>query len=226
MAKILIVEDDIELAQLIARWVSKDGHDTQLVAESAEGLSRAKHYHFDLVILDWYLPDGSGLEVLKQIRRLKLKTAVLMLTGKVSVQDRVDGLESGADDYLCKPFDARELMARIRTLLRRRGEYSSDIVTRRLLSLDTRKRRFYYNEQEVLLQPREYSLLEFLMQNCGSYFTVETLLNRVWPADEAPSREAVTSCIKRIRKKFDELGEPSLIQNVHGYGYGISELPE
>lgn len=223
LSKILIVEDDIDLAQLIARWSSKAGHEAMVVETVSEGISHLKHYHVDLIILDRQLPDGDGLDILREIRALRKGTAILMLTGKIDIKDRVYGLESGADDYLCKPFDARELMARIAASLRRPAGYNPETIIWGRLVLDSAKKRVYCDGKEVSMQPREFSLLEHFLKNIGRKFSADTLLNMIWSDTEAPSREAVTTCVKRIRKKLAILGDIPTIKNVHGYGYGIDD---
>lgn len=221
MSKVLIIEDDIELAELIGRWLEKEQHNVQLAHEAADGLSRLKLYHFDLVILDWNLPDGTGLGIVENIRKRAISVPILMLTGRSGITDRVSGLNAGADDFLPKPFDGRELMARVSSLLRRPPGLLEDLIIHGNLTIDCRKKCITYNSSEIRFQPKEYALLEFLIKHKGSYYTSDKLIALLWSDEEAPSRDAVTSCVKRIRRKLEQVGANTLIKNSHSFGYGI-----
>ncbi|MGD9679659.1 MAG: response regulator transcription factor [Candidatus Obscuribacterales bacterium] len=221
MAKIIVVEDDSELSEMIGRWLDNDHHITEIVPDGGEALSRLKLYTYDLVVLDWNLPGMEGLDVLKQFRATKKTTPVLMLTGKSDIEDRVEGLNCGADDYLTKPFHARELLARIGALLRRPSAYSSDVLVFGDIELDSGNRKVTRNSVELSLLPKEYALLDFLMRHPARLFSADALLGAVWANESDSTREALTTCIKRLRKKLDHPGEPSVIRNVHGVGYGL-----
>jgi len=221
MAKIIVVEDDSALSEMIARWLDNDHHITEIVSDGAEALSRLKLYTYDLVVLDWNLPGMQGLDVLKQFRATKKTTPVLMLTGKSDIEDRVEGLNCGADDYLTKPFHARELLARIGALLRRPSAYASDILTFGDIELDSGNRKVTRNSVELSLLPKEYALLDFLMRHPARLFSADALLDAVWANESDSTKEALTTCIKRLRKKLDRSGETSVIRNVHGVGYGL-----
>ncbi|HEY9788327.1 MAG TPA: response regulator transcription factor, partial [Candidatus Obscuribacterales bacterium] len=176
---------------------------------------------YDLIILDWSLPDVSGIELLKQFRSQKNMTPVLMLTGKDTVADIEAGLNTGADDYLTKPFDMRELSARVNALVRRRAAIYDPVLRTRTLALDTRTKQVKKNGQEVKLQPQEVALLEFLLRNPNDVFSVDALFARVWPSDLDASPDTVRVCITRIRNKIDSEGQPSIIKTVHRVGYQI-----
>ncbi len=223
MAKILIVEDDIELSELIGHWVEKQHHIAEVVHDGNEGLSRLKHYVYDLVILDWNLPGVQGIDIIKRIRAEQNSTAVLMLTGKTELEDKLSGLNTGADDYLTKPFHARELMAHVEAILRRPRHYAGAIIKCGSLELDSNTFKVTQLGKEIKLQPREFALLKFLMRNVGKLFSAEALIESVWENDSDVGREALTTCVKHLRKKLAIDGQPSVIRNVHGVGYGIVE---
>ena len=224
MAKIIVVEDDIELAEMIVRWLEKEHHIVEMVCEGGEGLSRLRHYAYDLAVLDWNLPGMEGIDILRQVRLLSIPVPVLMLTGKADVLDRIEGLNSGADDYLSKPFHARELLARVGALLRRPQSYvgAADQLKCGRLQLEPGTVVVRRDGEAIRLQPKEFALLQFFMKNPGKYFTAEKLLALVWENESDASREALTTCVKRLRKKLDLEGEESFIRNIHGAGYGVS----
>ncbi len=221
MAKILLVEDDIELAEVMKRWLTRENYTAELVSEGPEALSRMKNYHYDLIILDWQLPGMEGIDVLKQFRSAGGMTPVLMLTGKREIEDRVEGLDGGADDYLTKPFNGRELTARIRVLLRRPVEIKQDVLSFEELRLDPRSGVVTMKGATVSLRPKELLLLEFLMRNQGRLFQPQQLLDQVWPNESDATTEALRSCLKRLRNSLDGDSDTSIIRNVHGRGYGI-----
>lgn len=222
MAKILMVEDDAVLADLVQEWLSYEHHVIEVVNDGAEGADRAKHYEYDLLILDWQLPNVSGLEILQEFRSRGGTAPVLMLTGRGTVGDKETGLDSGADDYLTKPFHAKELCARVRSLLRRQRGYLGDVLTIGDLVLDRTSYQVTRAGQEIKLVPKEFALLDFLMRNPNRVFTPEHLLNSVWPSESDATVDALTTCVKRLRKKIDLGDEPSIIQTVYGVGYKLA----
>jgi DNA-binding response OmpR family regulator len=190
--------------------VSYDGDD---------GAERLLFYQYDVVILDWALPKKSGVQICQEFRSRGGKTPVLMLTGKDAVEDKEVGLDSGADDYLTKPFHLRELSARLKALLRRPVSTVAETINLCGIVLDTKARRVRRDNVDLNLAPLEYKLLEFLMRNPNEVFAPEALLNRVWPNDSDASNETVRTCIKKLRKKIDNEGSESLITNLPGVGY-------
>ncbi len=203
------------------RWLTRENYTAELVSEGPEALSRMKNYHYDLIILDWQLPGMEGIDVLKQFRSAGGMTPVLMLTGKREIEDRVEGLDGGADDYLTKPFNGRELTARIRVLLRRPVEIKQDVLSFEELRLDPRSGVVTMKGATVSLRPKELLLLEFLMRNQGRLFQPQQLLDQVWPNESDATTEALRSCLKRLRNSLDGDSDTSIIRNVHGRGYGI-----
>ncbi len=221
MAKILIIEDDVQLSKLVRDWLKMERHEAEVVNDGQEGLNRLKVYEYDLIVLDLELPMLSGMEILREFRATGKKTPVLILTGRTTIDDKELGLDSGADDYLTKPFHAKELTARIRALMRRVGGQVGLILKSGDIELDRAAFTVKRAGVEVKLVPKEFALLEFLMRNPGTVFPPEALLNRVWSNESDATVEALTTCIKRLRKKLDTEGQESLIRNVHGVGYGL-----
>lgn len=221
MAKILIVEDDVQLAEIIGRWLTNEHHVAELVADGDDALSRLKIYSYELIILDWQLPGTSGLEILSQFRAAGGNTPILMLTGKRTIEDKMLGLDSGADDYLTKPFHGKELTARVRALLRRPVSVLDNILKVGDIELDNQTYKALRGGADLKLVPKEFALLQFLMRHPGRYFTSDKLLSEVWPSDSEASTDALTTCLKRLRRKLDPEGQESVIKNVHGMGYAL-----
>jgi DNA-binding response OmpR family regulator len=221
VAKILLVEDDLGLTRIVRDWLLAEKHSVESVSDGKEGLEQLRFYQFDLVILDVNLPGMNGLEVLQQFRSVGGATPVLMLTGNDTVSDIEKGLSGGADDYLTKPFHMRELSARLRALLRRTGRFVGDQLNVRNITLDTTKFEVTKNGEKTSLLPKEFALLEFFMRHPNEVFSPEALLNRVWPSSSDATVDALTTCVKRLRKKLDDEGKPSIITTVHGRGYKL-----
>ncbi|MBU6453051.1 MAG: response regulator transcription factor [Cyanobacteria bacterium REEB67] len=221
MAKILIVEDDLQLSEIIARWLTNEHHIAETVADGEDALSRLKLYAYELVILDWHLPGLQGIDVLSAFRAAGGKTPVLMLTGKRSVEEKMEGLDTGADDYLTKPFHGKELTARVRALLRRPADVLDNILRVGDIELNTVTYRAHRGGNDLKLVPKEFALLQFLMRYPGRYFTASKLMSEVWPSESDASTDALTTCLKRLRRKLDYEGHDSVIKNVHGMGYSL-----
>lgn len=225
MAKVLLVDDDKDLLRTSRDFLKFEQHivDTAGCAEEAYGLLAAAEY--DLIVLDWELPDGTGIEILQRLRGKGYSGPVLMLTGRTAVEDRTTGLDSGADDYLVKPFNYKELAARVRALLRRSGARMQVSTEVRLgdLALDSKTMNVVKGAQEVKLARAEFALLEFLMRHPNEVYSAEALISRVWPTDTAVSSESVRTCVKRLRQKIGEYddGKP-IIETLHGIGYRLN----
>lgn len=222
MAKILLVEDDRDLCCMISDALGAQTHTVEMVHTGTEGRERLLCFQYDAVILDWELPGVSGVDVLKEARNRGNTTPVLMLTGKSATNEKELGLDSGADDYLTKPFAMREFQARIRAILRRPLGYSGTLLTSGDLSLDPVLHKLTRNGQEIKLLPKELSLLEFFMRHKGQVFSAEAVLNRVWSSESEASPESFRTCLKRLRQKIDRDGEQSVIEYVHGLGYRMN----
>ncbi len=221
MAKILLIEDDVEFSGIVQGWLSNEHHSVEVVHDGSEARDRLQVYEYDLLILDWQLPGLSGIEVCKEFRSQGGVTPILMLTGKSAVTEKETGLDSGADDYLTKPFHMKELSARVRALLRRASRGTSNVLTIGGLVLDPSNYSVARDGTEIQLQKREFALLEFLMRNPNRVFSSEALLERVWATEADVTPDAIRVYIMRLRKKIDEGAKSSMIQTVHGVGYKL-----
>ena len=222
--RILVIEDDDEVRAAIRRALMLGGYEIILAQTGSEGLSRAQNDVPDAIVLDLGLPDIDGIEVCGTLRRAGNRTPILMLTARVAVEDRVDGLEAGADDYLVKPYDVRELRARLRAIMRRHVEGADGGVLRfEELELDPDAHAARVGEREIDLTRTEYQLLELLMLNPRRVLTSELIYDRVWGYDFGPSGNALRVYIGYLRRKLEAEGERRLIQTVHGVGYVLRE---
>lgn len=221
MEKILVVEDDRDLAEMVRRWLEIEKYMVDVVYDGASALPMIKMNDYDLMILDWRLPGISGLELCQQFRSAGGNAKVLFLTGKDRIEEKEAGFAAGADDYLTKPFQMRELVMRVKALVRRPKVLVSDVLKAGYLTLEVDTHRVSRNAELLQLSPREFALLEFLMQNPGRVFSADALLNRVWESDAEASPDAVRTFIKQLRKKIDVEGQTSMIKTVHGLGYKL-----
>lgn len=222
MAKVLLVEDDRFLGNLICQHLKAKSHvvDHLVNGETARGYPEEDQ--FDLVILDWCLPGVEGIDLLKEYREGGGRAPVLFLTGQSDISHKTQGFTTGADDYLCKPFDVQELALRVESLLRRPPIASQDVLTVDKLKVEPRSRRVFYDDKEIRLQPKEVALLEFLMRHPDTVFDTETLLSRVWQTDSESTELALRSCISNIRKKLGVTGRNAVIESVYGRGYRLN----
>ena len=225
--KILLIEDDAKLGPLVARLLSAERHSVQLAATGADGIAFWESKRWDLIILDRMLPDLEGSSILRDRRHGGDTTPVLMLTALGTVDDRVEGLDSGADDYLTKPFAASELLARVRALGRRSelaagGEVSREIAPG--LLLDESRHALAHGGNITDLSAREYALLAHLMRNRGAALTRQQLLDEVWGAEPDVYSNVVDLYIHYLRDKFAAAGYEDLIKTVRGVGYRLEEV--
>jgi len=223
--KILLVEDEPDFSILIGEWLRNEHHIVEVVETGEEGIDRLKFYQYDIVILDWMLPGVSGLDVCKSYRQGGGKTPILLLTAKKHVDEKEQGLDAGADDYLTKPFEMKELSARIRALLRRPSAFSGSVLQVGSLNLNPTTFKLTRIGEEIALLPKEFALLEFMMRHPNQVFSAEALLDRVWSSDSEASPETIRTYIKRLRKKIDVPGQPSILSTVHGVGYKL-DIPQ
>ena len=219
MAKYLIIEDDFELATSVASWLRSELHQVDMVSSGGEGLRRALSESFDAIILDVGLPDIDGFEVCRQLRQAGTAIFILMLTGKSHINDRITGLDLGADDYLTKPFSARELSARLRAMMRRPQAVSENTISTGDVTMELTSSRVLKNGQPVSLLPIDYALLEFLMRHPKEAFSSEQLLDKIWSADKHPTDNAVRSAIKRLRKGLGE----DIVETISKVGYRLKQ---
>ncbi len=220
MPNILLVEDDETLLSEIQRAIEHEGHEVTSCSTIADARRSLKDRKFDLIVLDWGLPDGTGVDFCTELRQSGENAAILMLTGRSLPAEKVQGLDSGADDYLTKPFHLKELTLRVRSLVgRAQRPLQAQVMKTKGLVLDEGKRSVTKYGAAIELTVKEFALLEFFMRNKDRVFSLDDLLNHVWVAEEEAAPDTVRTHIKNLRRKLDSPEEESLIQNVHGFGY-------
>ncbi|HZT70470.1 MAG TPA: response regulator transcription factor [Terriglobia bacterium] len=219
--RILVAEDDRPVASFLKKGLEAEHYAVDVVPDGEEALSMAETYDYDLLLLDLILPKMDGLQVLRQIRTRKKNLPVLVLTGRTRVEDRVKGLDLGADDYMVKPFAFRELIARVRALLRR-GSTPVDFTLRvEDLEMNLVERTVRRGERKIELTPKEFALLEYLMRNQGRAVSRPMIIEHVWNFSFDTMTNVVDVYINYLRKKIDEGSEQKLIRTVRGVGYRI-----
>ncbi|MGB7594439.1 MAG: response regulator transcription factor [Erysipelotrichaceae bacterium] len=221
MERILIIEDESKIARFIQLELNHEGYDVEIASDGRDGLELLKLRPFDLVLLDIMLPSINGFEVLRRIR-LNSQIAVIMLTAKDDVIDKVMGLDGGADDYITKPFAIVELLARIRMALRKQKTNQSSLIQYKTLSVDLDKHIVIIGETEIELTKKEFDLLVILMQNKNKVCTRESLLEKVWGYSYDGTTNAVDVYINHLRAKI-EVGDLKVIHTIRGLGYLIKE---
>jgi DNA-binding response OmpR family regulator len=228
MMRILIVEDEEHLARLVAEVLDREGYAAEVVGDGRAALARALVEPFDLLVVDWMLPDLDGVQVVKRLRAADVGVPVLMLTARSQVEDRVEGLDAGADDYLPKPFAFPELLARVRALARRPPEKGGEdtALTAGDVVLDPGRHEVRRAGERIDLTAKEFALLATLMQRPGQVFTRSVLLDTVWGGTTGAYTNAVDLYVHYLRKKLDREGEPSRVRTVHGAGYTFDPRPE
>ncbi|RJE87774.1 DNA-binding response regulator [Paenibacillus sp. 1011MAR3C5] len=222
-AKILIIEDDTAIADLLSYGLTEEGFQTRSASNGAAGMSELQQFHPDLLLLDWMLPDQSGLDICKKATA-DYNIPIFMITAKSDITDKILGLEFGADDYITKPFDLREVVARIRTILRRfeqanqrdKNGLKKEVIRFNNVEINVGERYVRKNSQTVELTPKEYDLLMALVRNPGRTFTRSELLDMVWGYHFAGDTRTVDTHIQRLRKKLDRT---ECIATVFGIGY-------
>ncbi len=224
VAKILIIEDDLVLTATISEFLVSEGHKVESVTNGGDGLQLLKYSGFDLALIDWQLPEMTGIEICHQFRQAGGQTPILMMTQKSAFVEKAEGLDSGADDYLAKPFSLIEFGARIRALLRRSSVFTSTAVAVGKVRLDYQNCILNIGDRVVKLVPREFDVLEFLFRNRHNFVTSEKIISHVWDSDASVTSEALRTCINRIRRKVDLKNESSIIDSSRGLGYRISEI--
>jgi two-component system, OmpR family, response regulator MprA len=216
--RVLVVEDDSEIAQVLQRSLRLDGYDVRIAGDGEAALDQAAAYHPDLVILDLGLPKLDGIEVARRLRAAD-DVPILMLTARDAVESRVEGLDSGADDYLVKPFERQELLARLRALLRRRPPRGSASLVVADLSLNPDTHEVMRGERTVELTQREFELLEYLMRNERIVVPRQRLLEEVWGYDPFATTNTIEVFVSNLRRKLESGGEVRLLHTIRGAGY-------
>jgi DNA-binding response OmpR family regulator len=218
--RILLVEDEDRIASFVIKGLSAEGHSVERATGVAEAIGMALGREYDLLLLDLLLPDGHGRDVLARVRSSRPDLPVLVLSALDAVDDKVDLLDLGADDYLTKPFSMRELSARIRASVRH-GRIASTVLTVGDLVLDTRTRVATRGDRSADLPSREFALLEYLMRHAGHVATRQQLLDAVWGFDFDTGSNVVDVYVGYLRRKLDSAGSPSVIETVRGAGYRV-----
>lgn len=217
--RVLVVEDEKKTASFIRKALQAEGFAVDVCHNGDDALAATSATPFDGIVLDIMLPGRDGLSVLRQLRERRNPTPVLLLSARGEVNERVDGLNAGADDYLPKPFVIAELVARVRALGRRGSETKSTVLRMANLTLDTVTHEAHRDQMKIELTSREYLLLEFLMRSAGRICSRMAILEKVWSYDFDPGSNLVDVYIKRVREKVDDEFEPKLLHTVRGLGY-------
>lgn len=226
MPQILIIEDEEEMARMVARVLREEGYVVAIAHDGRSGFARALYDSFDLLIVDWLLPGRSGVQIVRGLRAAEISVPVLMLTAREQVEDRVEGLDAGADDYLTKPFALQELLARVRALMRRPPtEVTETAIRAGDLALDPVRHVVLRGGERIELTAKEFALLATLVQRPRQVFTRAVLLEAVWGDSPAVYRNPVDLYVSYLRKKIDRVGEPSRIRTVRGVGYTFEPRP-
>jgi DNA-binding response OmpR family regulator len=219
--RILLVEDNRQLSDSLRRVLVDDGYAVDTAFDGVEGEELAGFTPYDVIILDVMLPKRDGIEVCRALRTQKVKTPILMLTARDSLDDRVLGLDSGADDYLVKPFEIRELRARLRALMRRDGENKSSDLVVADLRLDPATHYVWRGKKKLDLTAKEFSLLEYLMRNPNRLITREMVLSHLWDYGQTLASNVVDVHVRRLRRKLDDPFDEKLIETIRGAGYRL-----
>jgi len=221
--KILIVEDEIKVASFVKKGLKSEGYSVEHAKDGEEGLYMAGEIEPDLIILDIMLPKMDGITLCKKLRSDGKNVPIIMLTAKDTVEDRVKGLDAGADDYLTKPFSFAELLARVRALSRRNKAMESDILKVGDLTLDPGTHEVFRGRKPIMLSATEFKLLKYLMENTNRIASRTLILENVWGFDFSPESNLVEVYIKYLRDKIDKGAKKELIHTTHGVGYRVCE---
>lgn len=222
--KILIIEDEVDLARALQKGLIKNGYAVDIAVDGAEGFELYKINSYDLIVLDLNLPSMDGLEILRAIRKDDKLQRIIILSARGAIDDRILGLDMGANDYLPKPFDFGELCARVRSLLCRSFTQESREVQCGELRLDTSAKEIFFKETKLDITSREYSLLEYLTLNAGRVVSAEELIEHVWSSETDYFSAAVKVHISNLRKKLKDMGGEELILTARGQGYLIEKM--
>ena len=222
--RLLVIEDEQKVANFIKQGLEEEGYAVDHAADGASGLQMALEGLHDVIVLDVMLPKLDGLSVLQQLRQETITTPVLLLTVRATIEDKVLGLDAGADDYLTKPFAFEEFVARVRALLRRRAETAPPILQVADLALDPARRVVSRGDQKIDLTPREFTLLDYFMRNPGRVLTRTMIANRVWDYTFDSTTNVIDVYVNYLRKKIDTGHDTKLLHTVRGVGY-VMKVP-
>ena len=222
--KILIAEDEVSIAKALKVMLEKNRYTVDMVHNGTDALDYGLQGAYDAMVLDVMMPGMNGLEVLRTLRSRGVSTPALFLTAKGEVEDRVEGLDAGADDYLPKPFASSEFLARVRALVRRSGNYLSEVLSAGNLSLDCTQYLLYTKRENVHLNKKEYQLMELFLRYPGHVFSSEHLMEKVWGLESEAEIDVVWTYIGFLRKKLKQIGSTVEIRTIRGAGYALKEM--
>ena len=221
--KLLFAEDDRDLSAAVKTLLERSGFLVDAVHDGAEAVDYALAENYDGIILDWMMPEKDGIEALREMRQKGIRTPCILLTARDAVEDRVTGLDAGADDYLPKPFNGRELLARIRAMLRRRDTYVPDVISWEDLHLDKSSCELRCGDQSIKLTGKMYQMMELFMENPKHLFSAQQLMDKIWGWDSDAEINVVWVNISQLRKKLSELGSETEIRVYRGTGYALEK---
>jgi DNA-binding response OmpR family regulator len=223
MMNVLLAEDDVKLGELITYMLEKKAnYQVEWVQTGEDAYDYASASHYDVIIMDWMMPNRDGVEICRRLRGDSYGGAILMLTAKDALQDRVIGLDAGADDYLVKPFEIDELLARLRALARRNfSPIREEILTIEGLSINRTSQSLQMDQQVIQLTPREYQLLDLLVQNKGQVLTRDIIFDRIWGNETDVSYKTIDATVKLLRKKLTKFQKGDWLQSIRGVGYKL-----
>jgi len=222
--KILIVEDEKKVASFLKKGLEQEYYTVDVAHDGKAGLDLSLTEDYDLIILDIMLPLLDGITLLREMRNAKINVPVLMLTAKDSTEDKVEGLDSGADDYLAKPFALEELLARVRALVRRKEKVKNLLLLANDLSLDTQTHKVKRGDKEIILTPKEYSILEYLLRNKNHVVSRMKLTEHVYEYQFDPDTNVIDVYINKLRNKIDKDSDQPILHTIRGIGYMIKEI--
>lgn len=222
MAKLLIVEDDEAISERLTAWFRENGYICEAVGTGEDGLQLLSSFGYDLIVLDWNLPGMSGLDVCREFRKNGGQTPILFLTAQSDISYKESGLDSGADDFLIKPFEIRELAARVRSLLRRPAAVLSEKLQVSGVQLDVSSRTVSAAAKQIQLMPTECALLEYMMKHPDTHYSAKQLLTAIWSSESEGSEDSVRTCMKTLRFKLAKIGLDDFVKTNRGFGYVVS----
>jgi DNA-binding response OmpR family regulator len=223
MSKVLIVDDDVQLTTVVEHMLKEAGWTTEIAHTGDDALQFLANFKFDLIILDWNLPDKPGIKICQEFRAGGGETPIMFLTGRGTTPDKELGLDAGGDEYITKPFDNRELLARLRAMIRRPALLSAETQVINGVQLDPRAKRVLAPGKSVQLSSTEYAIIEFLFKNAGTFYTAVQLFESLWPSETESTSEVVRVHIKVLRRKLEILGLAEVIKTVRGAGYIVEK---
>lgn len=219
--RLLFAEDDRDISKAVQTLLERSGYSVDAVYNGQDALDYIEQADYDGVILDWMMPKKTGIEVLARMRGKGISTPVLMLTARDAIEDRVEGLDTGADDYLPKPFAASELLARIRAMLRRKVDYQHDIIKYSDIELDRSAMTITCGDKRVSLNNKAFQLIEMLVEHPGAVLSIDQIMERIWGWDSDAEVNVVWVNISTLRKKLTEIGAHLKIKAIRGVGYSL-----